>query len=339
MLLQGVREVAALANPTAPPTVSQRAFDRARASSATHADLPAARQIAKELKLNWPEALAVAHAPENEQNKLLALKTKDYYSPVGWLTEARIKYALRLVAGRLGVDTLTKGEYDAERVVLLNADARDWLHGRRLRLPSATAILLATSSWDAAVVLAGLKAFVRSHTIHQVILSPVEVVDRFYEHYGEQPSRKALRAFARGNKLPMSGEGNRPFAEIVTEWRQQRHEHGLPEPRVIKYRLGPGIKRPDYSADVGAARLGEHLYRGKWTGEGRERCVEWVANYLASLPVGAKATAATYEAWRKQNPGAPSTDRFSMHGGWDAVRRNARKQLKAQGPTTPGPTR
>jgi hypothetical protein len=215
VLLAGVREVSAVAKPTDPLAVSQRAFDRARANSAAHADLPAARQIAKELKLNWPEALAVAHSPENEQNKLLALKTKDYYSPVGWLTDARIKYALRLVAGRLGVDKLTKGEYDAERVALLNADARDWLHGRRLRLPSANAILLAANSWDAAVVLAGLKAFVRSHTIHQVILSPVEVVDRFYEHYGEQPSRKALRAFARGNKLPMSGEGGRPFGRTL----------------------------------------------------------------------------------------------------------------------------
>jgi hypothetical protein len=326
-LLQGVREVSTLASPAKPQAVSERTFDRARAGSADHADLPAARQIASEIGLPWPGVLAVAHAPENEQNKLLALKTKEH-PPVGWLTDARIKYALRLVAGRLGVDTLTKGEYDAERVALLNADARDWLHGRRLRLPSANAILLAASSWDAAVVRAGLKAFVRSHTIHQVILSPVEVMDRFYQHYGEQPSRKALRAFARGNKLPMSGEGNRPFAEIVTEWRQQRHERGLPEPRVIKYRLGPGIKRPDYSADVGAAKPSEHLYRGKWSDE--DVCVEWVVNYLASLPAGAKSTAATYEAWRKQNPGAPSADRFSQHGGWDALRRKAQERVSGR---------
>jgi hypothetical protein len=336
MLLRGVRDVSALASPTEPQSVSERAFDRARAGSVAHADLPAARQIAAELDLRWPEVLAAAHAPENKQNKLLALKEKEH-SPVGWITDARIKYALKLVAGRLGVDTLTKGAYDAERDVLLGADARDWLHGRRLRLPSAYAMLRAAGNWDAALAIAGLKPIVRAHTIHQVILSPVEVMDRFYEHYDEQPSRKALRAFASGNKLPMSGEGNRPFAEIVAEWRQRRRERGEDEPRVNKYRLGPGIKRPDYGADVGAARPGEHLYSGKWSDE--DACVGWVARYLTSLPAGARSTAATYETWRRQNPGAPATDRFGQHGGWDAVRRTARKRLKAQGPPTPDPTR
>jgi hypothetical protein len=92
---------------------------------------------------------------------------------------------------------------------------------------------------------------------------------------------------------------------------------------------------------VGAARPGEHLYSGKWSDE--DACVEFVASYLASLPAGARSTAGTYEAWRKQNPGAPTTDRFGQHGGWDAVRRQAQKQLKTQrtptGPPTPDPTR
>ena len=51
--------------------------------------------------------------------------------------------------------------------------------------------------------------------------------------------------------------------------------------------------------------------------------MELVANYLNSLPAGARSTAATYETWRRQNPGVPATDRFGQHGGWDAVRRKA----------------
>ena len=330
-----------LANATEPHAVSQRAFDRARASSADHAGLPAARQIAKELGLSWPEVLAVAHAPEGKRNYLLNVKTREN-APIGWLTSARIRYALRLVAGRLGVDSLTTIAYDVERDVLLNEDARDWLHGRRLRIPSAGAIGLAAHGWGAALRIAGLSEHVRRKpAIHQVIVSRVDVMDRFYDHYGEQPSEPALKDFARGNKIPVSGEGGRAYSEAVAEWRQRRRDSGEPEPRRID-RRGTGEKAPDFSADVGAAKPGEYLYLGKW--ENEDLCVEWVAYYLANLPSKRRATARDYAAWAQRNPGAPTTDIFSSkHKGWNAVRLKAEERLKAQGPPagppTPGPAR
>jgi hypothetical protein len=324
MLLREVSEVAARANPAEPQAVSQRAFDRARASSPEHADLPAARQIAAELGLPWPAVLAVAHAPGDKQSNLFARKTRGASAPAGWLTDARIKYALRLVAGRLGPDTLTKDTYNAERAVLRAADARDWMHGGRLRLPSARAIQLAAGAWDAALRLAGLKASEQTHTIHQTILSRVEVMDRFYHHYHEQPSHKALKDFAHGNKIPMSGEDDRPWSETVAEWRQRRSERGLPEPRIVKRRLGPRVKAPDYSKDVGAAKPGEYLYRGKWADE--NLCVEWVTQYLASVG-GRPSTAQDYETWARQRPGAPGYSRFVQHGGWEAIRRKAHERL------------
>lgn len=328
MLLREVGEVAALANPTDSQAVSQRAFDRARANSPIHASLSAARQIARELKLKWPEVLAVAHAPIGEQNKLLALKTRKP-TPHGWLTEMRIKYVLRLVAGRLGVDTLSRIAYDAERGVLLTADARDWLHGRRLRLPSAHAIGLAAGGWDAALRIAGLKPYVPPPpTPNQVMLSRLEVMDRFYVYYKEQPSLKAFVAFARGNKLPVSRKGE-VWSDTVRAWRQSRLDRRLGEPRVVVYRgrrdaNGGRLKAPDYSADVGAARPGEFLFRGKWDDE--DVCVAWVARYLSSLPDGTRTTARTYEAWALQTPGAPTPKAFSRHGGWSAVRRKAQER-------------
>ncbi len=195
-------EVAALANPEAPEAVSQRAFDRARAKSADHADLPAARQIARELKLKWPEVLEVAHAPEGKWSSLLDLKARGN-APPGWLTSARIKYALRLVAGRLGVDALTTIGYDAERDVILREDARDWLHGRRLRLPSANVIRHATRGWHSALRMAGLREHMQqNHPIHQVIVPRVEVMERFYDHYGEQPSGPLSGTSRAGTKSP-----------------------------------------------------------------------------------------------------------------------------------------
>lgn len=317
-LLKGVREVAGLACPAEPITAAQRAFDDARARTPEYASLPAARQIAAELNLPWREVLALAHDSTARQNHLLGLAGRDAL-PADSVTNDRITFALRLVAGRLCATTLTTGAYEEERAVLLAEDRRDWLHGRRLRLPSAAAIRLAADGWDAALALAGLEIDKRSpQAIKQTILSRLDVMDRFHAYYGEQPTQKALLGFARGNKLPMSAEDGRAWSETVEAWRQRRRERGLPEPRVAARKGGRGVMAPDYSADVGAARPDEQPHRGKWRDEAA--CVAWVARYLASLPARGRSTQDGYRRWASQHPGAPSPSRFDQHGGWEAVR-------------------
>jgi hypothetical protein len=317
-LLKGVRDVAALANAAEPTATTQRAFDDALARSAYCIHLPAARQIAAELRLPWREVLALAHDSTARQNHLLGLAGRDAL-PADSVTNDRITFALRLVAGRRSATTLTTGAYEEERAVLLADDRRDWLHGRRLRLPSAAAVRLAAGGWDAALALAELETDTRpSQAIKQTVLSRLDVMDRFYAHYGEQPTKRAVEAFARGNKLPMSDENKRPWSGTVESWRQRRREHGLPEPRIAERRGGRGIRAPDYSADVGAARPDEQPHRGKWRDEAA--CVAWVARYLASLPARGRSTQDGYRRWASQHPGAPSPSRFDQHGGWEAVR-------------------
>lgn len=327
-LLRGVHEVSLLANSSEPASVSQRAFDEARVGSAEHTSLPAASQIARELRLPWRKVVSLAHEPTGRQSHLLGLNEREQ-SPEGWLTESRVRFALRLVAGRLNVETLTMGAYDAERDALLVADRRDWMHGRRLRLPSAEAIREAADGWDEALRLAGLAVGVRpSREIRQTILSRLDVMDRFYEHYGEQPTQKALLAFARGNQIPMSAEDKRLWSETVAGWKQRRRERGLPEPRVAQRKGGRGVKAPDYSRDVGAAHPGEQPHRGKWADLGE--CAAWVARYHASLQRRERSTQTGYRAWARQNPGAPSPSAFAQHGGWEAVRGEAQEQNEAQ---------
>lgn len=334
-LLGVVREVAAEANPAEPSVVSQRAFDGAaeavrsgRARGAAHHYLPAARQIAAELKLPWRRVLALAHEPAARQAHLLGLHSREW-APQGWLTAGRVRFALRLVAGRRGAATLTMDAYEAERSALLAEDRRDYLHGRRLRLPSADAIRLAAGGWDAALTLAELPTAERTpRIIRQTIASRLDVMDRFHDHYGEQPTQRALLAFARGNGIPMSDESRRPWSETVAEWRQHRRERGQPEARDTKRRGGRGAKAPDYGADVGAARPGEQPHRGKWGDE--KACVAWVARYLASLPAGERSTQDGYRRWASQHPGAPSPSRVAQHGGWEALRR-ASQQVRADG--------
>jgi hypothetical protein len=325
LLLRGVREVSLLANADDPRGVSQSAFDAARARSAEFAGLPAARQIAAELRVHWRDVLVVAHTPDARQAHLLGLHCRDW-APRRWLTTERIVFALRLVAGRRGAATLTMGAYDAERDALLAADGHDWLHGRRLRLPSADAIRLASGGWSAALAAAGLEADARPRQqIKQAILSRLDVMDRFHDCYEEQPTQRALREFARGNRIPMSDEGKRPWSETVKLWQQRRRDRGLPEPRVAERRGGRGARAPDYSADVGAALPGEQLHRGKW-GDGTE-CVAWVARYLASVPARGRSTLDGYRRWASQHTDAPSPSRFAQHGGWEAVRRAAANAL------------
>ncbi|HTC58683.1 MAG TPA: hypothetical protein VK691_01025 [Solirubrobacteraceae bacterium] len=325
MLLKRVRGVAALANPDEPAAASQHAFDaaarRLRTSSVDRGRLPAARQVARELGLPWRDALALAHEPDRRQAHALGLRSRKW-APEGWLTMERVRFALRLVAGRRQVGTLTMGAYDSERDALLAADARDWLHGRRLRLPDAEAIRLASGGWDAALRLAGLEACARPpREIRQVILSRLDVMDRFCDHYGEQPTKRALEAFARANGIPMSDEGKRLWSETVAEWRQRRRESGLLDPRVTQRKGGRGAKAPNYSANVGVARPGEQPHRGKWSDE--KACVEWVGRYLASLPPHERSTQNGYRRWAHQHPGAPSPSCFDQHSGWEAVRRAA----------------
>jgi hypothetical protein len=319
ILLQGVREVTELVSPAEPTAATQRAFDAARSGSTGAANLPAARQISAKLRMPWRDVLVLAHEPDVRHAHVLGLRGREW-SPEGWLTVDRARFAVRLVAGRRRTVTLTMGAYEAERLALLAEDRRDWLHGRRLRLPSATALRLAAGGWDPALTLAGLATDVNPpQTITQTILSRLDVMDRFYDHYGEQPTKRALEAFARGNGIPMSDENKRLWSETVKLWRQRRRERGLPEPRVGARKGGRGAKAPDYSADVGAACSGEQPHRGKWADA--EACVAWVARYLATLGPSERSTQDGYRRWASQHPDAPSPSRFARHGGWEAVRR------------------
>ncbi len=109
MLLKGVREVASLAKPAEPTAATQRAFDAERERSPVHAHVPPARRVTEQLRLPWAEVLAVAHAPERTQNKLLAVKTRE--PEQDWLTEDHAATVLGLVAARLGKESLSQSEY------------------------------------------------------------------------------------------------------------------------------------------------------------------------------------------------------------------------------------
>jgi hypothetical protein len=335
MLLQGVREVAAIANPNEPEAVTQRNFDAKRERSTAHAALPPARRITERLKLSWAEVLAIAHAPEAQQNKLLGAKDKSLWA-TDWLTNEHVAAVLGLAAARLGADTVSVTEYDAERRKLVAADHARWLHGRHLLLPTPKQIVHKTGSWDEALRIAALKVPNKRAPRPREKRAPplMDLIERFHDHYGVQPHATDLIAFAKGNGIPYPDPRKNKFSVARTEWLAKRRAQGLPDP---KRALRPPGRRPkgsspapcpDYSRDVGAAlpgerRLGEHRL-SKWS---REDCIASVASYLASLGGREHSTLRGYTTWAAAQESAPVIATVELHGSWETMRKLAQEEL------------
>lgn len=325
MLLRAVREVAAVASPGHPSATTQRAFDAAREDSPGHAGLPPARRITERLGLSWREVLAVAHEPEAEQNRLLAVKTRE--PAEDWLTAGHAATVLGLVAARLGRAGLSQRDYRVERERIAARDRTRWRNGARLLLPTDAQVIAAVGSWDDALRAAGLATLVEcGGPAQRPAPTLVDLLGRFHDAYGFQPSARELRAFARGNDVPYPSERRQRFSAAVAEWRANRRAAGLPEPRVVMRPGGRGKRAPAYSADVGAARAGEHR-RAKWT---PASCAAAVACYLRQLPAGARSTERGYAEWAAdQRAGTvPAMSTILALGGWEAIRQKALAMIR-----------
>ncbi len=322
VILQRVREVCAVANPAEPTQVSQRAFDAAGAATS---GLPAARNIAKALRLPWREVVALAHEPEGEQNHRLSQKQTAPYQD--WLTEEYVASVLKLAAHRLGTNTLTPDRYRSVAASLTAADNARWLHGRQLLVPSDDQIVAAcggaaAGGWDRALALAGLqpRPGLGNQGMNRKAPPITDVMERFHDAHGVQPSARTLKAFAKANGIPYAREEHKKWSEWLEEWKRSRRDRGLPEPRVVEHVGGRGVKAPNYAVDVGAARPGEHRLSKRT----EEACVAAVARYLAQLPAGKRSSKRGYDDWAKQqNPRAPASSNFDTRGGWETIRRKA----------------
>ena len=325
MLLRGVREVAALARPDEPESVSQRVFDAARERSAGHASLPRAKRIAERLGLSWREVVGVAYEHEARQNQLLAVKARERAQD--WLTAEHVCVVLQLVAGRLGVDSVTTRDYRVDRARLLAGDRARPRTGRWLLLPDDEQIIACAGSWDAALRIAGLiETSERGEgQNHPGAPTLADLLERFHDEHGFQPSVRDLRAFARGNGVPYPSERSQRFGAAVAEWVASRRDRGLPDSRVVRRVGGRGNRAPDYSRDVGAARLGQRR-RERWT---RASCAAAVARYLEELRRGERSTERGYADWAAAQPrgDAPALATIQAFGGWETARREAQEQL------------
>jgi hypothetical protein len=304
LLLRRVRAISLQAAPAAPAQVSQRTFDAAPERS--RLELPVARSISRQLKLPWPAVLELALAPpETHAHRLGRALTRPEQS---WLTEEHISYVLRLVARRLGVESVSPDQYRREREAMLAVSRR---RRRRLRLPTEDQLRIAVGGdWDAALALAGLSAR-KPHA--GVGVSTVELLERCYQAHGAQSSAEELRRFARANRIPFQPDRRRTWNECVAAWKQERRARGLAVPDG----LPPRGQRPNYSRNIGAALPGERRRRD-WSHI--EDCIEIVIVYLDQLAPNARSSKRSYQDWAAGRDDAPSYSAFDAHGGWERVR-------------------
>lgn len=322
LLLRVVREVAESAGLEEPASISQRRWETARDAHHRWSDAPPARRITERIGLPWSKALEAAFSTIRGQEVVLSQMTR-VRDEDNSMTSDYCVYALRLIAQRLGSDTIYIHEYKAERDRLMANDARRWLHGRQLRLPTDAQVVVVFHSWSAALAAAGLSPLPRVGWVHRAP-TIIDLLDRCYAIYGTQPSARELKAFARGNGIAFPFIQTRKWSEEVADWKQTLSERGLPVPDG----LPPRDQRPSYGDDVGAKQAGE---RGRENWTERAVCVEWVARYLRELEAGRRASVRDYRAWRRANPGAPTFDTIYRHGGWGVVRQDAEVLIADQG--------
>lgn len=215
LLLAVLREVLVHASPDAPASVTQRAYNEARAS-AGHPDAPRADKLTRRFGVPWPRLCAEAVA-RDDAAYTLAVASKGRVRPV--LTEAEIVAALRTAAARLGTDQITSTDYETARTQI-NADiARRHRHGAHIKpLPSADTLLKNATSWGTALAAAGL---VQSDGARRRPMPKPEAVGLFVEHCGFLPAIMELRWFGRHHRIALASHQNEPHQAAVDQARQR----------------------------------------------------------------------------------------------------------------------
>jgi len=321
-LLRVVRDVARSSPAEEPRRISTRSWDGARELSERFADVPAARRIREHLRLPWEKIRELAFMNGHAQR--VALGHALGGEQTDWLTREYGSFALRLIARRLGAASVTPGQYRAQRHAILAPHRGRRSIGRRVPIPTAEQIQTLAGSWDEALADAGLAP---RHGLggHHARVGPVpivEVLDRCYEHHGTEPTLGELVLFARVNGIPFPRKDRgRPYSSYVKEWKDARAGRGLDIPDGPP----PKSERPDYSCNVGAVIPGEKRAKSAWSDH--DEVVAWVARYLAEPKARDRASQRGYDAWARQQAGAPWASVLERHGGWVAVREEAWERI------------
>jgi len=337
LLLQYVQEVSKLADPANPRQARQTAFDAAAKQDQRFADLPLARDIARQLQRSWRDVLAFAHAPSRGQPASLSGRLGTDKQPL--ITGESIAYALKLVAHRLQVRELSERQYEEGREALRAEHQRRHPRSERWWLPTGTQIRVHTQAeihgttafgtsfadtWHRALELAELTPH-RKRTRQQPLTTSVslELLDQFYETHGVEPTPERLATFARKQGVTLGVVRNKgTWGKILDAWRASRRKRSLPV--LTEPPPPPTLAEQRFAAQTIGTR--SRSSKSKWGDP--EKCLQIILMYLRQIPAGKYATGRDYERWAKeQRFPVPCITSLDRHGGWDKLRVIAHKRM------------
>lgn len=325
-----------LADPRRPHLVSQRVFDAAAKQHERHADLSSARVIARRLGKPWREVLTLAHSSSKQHATSLSGGRGTNAQP--WLTPEYIAYALKLIAHRLGVQTLSQSQYEAERETLLKEHKRQHPRSSRSRLPTVVQICAYTQrelygttsagtsragSWLRALELTGLapnRKPARRKT--RTTSVPMELLEQYYATHGVEPTPARLATFAHEQGITHAVIRNKEvWSKALKAWYVDRERRGLP----ATFEPSPPTLAEQRFAALSFRETGM-FPTTRWAD--KEKCVLVVIRYLRQIPKGEYATVDGYQRWaKKQHSATPPLGALERHGGWDTIRVLAHQQM------------
>lgn len=340
-----VRVIAEEGKPGHPESISVREFDKARAATG-HDAAPSAKAICQRLAdrdgkaMGWKRVKEIAF-DENASIEHVERRRRAS-APARYLSERGVYFALRLVAKRLDVKTMTPGEYEDERLVALKEE-RDRDRRRPLLaqlLPTANQIELLfvggddddDGAWDRALAIAELepRAQLRDQRRRRGRLEEslplVEAIHLFAELNDRLPSKTDLNEF--GEKADVQLEAIRkPYRDVLREaiaYRQTLGHNGpteLPRPEGGAGGNAPRaqIAAPPPGSIPGVAR---RLRKGR-ARYSRDELLKAIQAYLKDLD-GRRPTQKGYGRYASKHK-LPATKNFAKHGGWKALLEEARK--------------
>lgn len=338
LLLQYVRAVSMLADPQHPRQASQRAFDAAAKQHERFADVPSARVIARRLGKPWRETLTLAHSPGNQQATSLSGQ-RNAASAQSWLTGEHVAYAVKLVAHRSQMPTLSEAQYDTGREKLLSEHKRRHPHSRRDRLPTADQICIytqrevhgtttagtpLTGAWARALELAELAPNRKpTRRAPRTMSVPVPLLDKFYDAYGVEPTPERLATFAREQGVTLGVIRNKQvWSKLLVAWRTSRTARHLLVPTEPP---PPPTSDEQRFAALSFRQAGTHRTT-RWADQ--EKCVLALMRYLRQIPKGKYATERSYTRWAsEQDEPTPPLGALARHGGWDKLRVIAHRRM------------
>jgi hypothetical protein len=338
-LLNLVAVVAKTGRGSEPELITQRAWDAARAQ-AGYSDAPSARQIVRRLEIPWAELLELCLESKDPGK---ALGRREGVGVENWATEEEAISNLRVVAGRLGVKTLTPDQYESDRQALISADQRRWLHGGNLEMVTIGQIETLFGSWDEALERAGLEPR-KSPTPKPRGLGLLEALDLFLAENGGLPNRAEFERWARNGRLVIAREKGKSWEAVLTDLRAERDARGQWTPPAITFQRRRGRRRRDggtnpsplalaSSSSTSSTSLDELPRRsnGRPTESDLEQAMRAFLNWL---PSNERPTQRTYRRYCREHPGTPWPSAFDAHGGWGTVRDRVLTEKRA--PTTSG---